>query len=182
MPPWVNLPNLFTFLRLVLVPFIVRAILAGRHELAFALFALAAVTDILDGAAARRLGAATQTGAYFDPIADKCLLSGVFVALAVARIVPWWLAAIVIGRDLYILLGALTVRFSTGIKNFPPSLWGKISTFIQILTVAAWIARDAFPLPVFNIAASAAIWMCVTATIWSGLHYTWRVLEFSRPH
>src|SRR5580692_6766762 len=73
MPSWFNLANLFTFLRLVLVPFILEAILAGRHEIALALFALAAATDVLDGAAARHLGLATQAGAYFDPIADKCL-------------------------------------------------------------------------------------------------------------
>jgi cardiolipin synthase len=182
MPSWANLPNLFTFLRLVLVPFTVQAILAARHELALALFALAAATDVLDGAAARHLGMATQAGAYFDPIADKCLLSGVFVALAAARIVPWWVAAIVIGRDLYILLGALTVRIFTGIKDFPPSIWGKTSTFVQILTVVVWIARDAFPMPAFNAAASATIWPCVAATVWSGLHYTWRGVEFARAH
>ena len=182
MPPWANLPNLFTFLRLLLVPFIVRAILSGRHELALALFAIAAATDILDGAAARHLRLSTQAGAYFDPIADKFLLSGVFLALAAARIVPWWLVAIVMGRDLYILLGALTMRAAIGVKAFPPSVWGKASTFIQILTVTVWIARDAFPSHIFNAAASAIIWPCVAATIWSGLHYTWRGLQFSREH
>jgi cardiolipin synthase (CMP-forming) len=182
MPSWFNLPNLFTFLRLVLVPFIVQAVLGGRHELALALFAIAAATDLLDGAAARHLGLITQAGAYFDPIADKCLLSGVFVALAAAHIVPWWLTAIVIGRDLYILLGALAVRAATGIKDFPPSIWGKTSTFVQILTVAIWIARDAFPAPALNAAALAMIWPCAAAAIWSGLHYTWRGLQFARAH
>jgi cardiolipin synthase len=182
MPPWANFPNLLTLLRLVLIPFIVQAVLAGRHEFALAVFAVAAATDVLDGAAARHLGLATQAGAYFDPIADKCLLSGVFLALAAARIVPWWLAAIVLGRDLYILLGALTVRVSTGVKQFPPSLWGKASTFVQILTVGVWMARDAFPNPAFNTAASALIWVCVAATLWSGLHYTWRGVQFARTH
>jgi cardiolipin synthase len=182
MPLWVNLPNLFTFLRLVLLPFIVQAILTGRHELALGLFALAAATDVLDGAAARHLGLATPAGAYFDPIADKCLLSGVFVALAAAQIVPWWVTAIVIGRDFYILAGALTVRVYTGIKDFPPSVWGKASTFFQVLAVVIWLGRDAFPGPAFNAAASAAIWPCVAATVWSGLHYTWRGIQFARAH
>ena len=78
----------------------IQAILDGRHALAFGLFALAAFTDFLDGAAARRLGVSTQAGAYLDPIADKCLLSGAFLALAAARMVPWWLVAVVFGRDL----------------------------------------------------------------------------------
>jgi cardiolipin synthase (CMP-forming) len=182
MPSWIHPPNLLTLLRMILIPFISQAILAGRHEFALALFAVAAATDVLDGAAARQFGLTTQAGAYFDPIADKCLLSGVFVALAVARIVPWWLAAIVLGRDLYILLGALTVRVSTGVTQFPPSLWGKASTFVQILTVGVWMGRDAFPSPAFNTAALAMIWLCVAATLWSGLHYTWRGVQFAREH
>jgi cardiolipin synthase (CMP-forming) len=182
MPSWANLPNLLTLLRLVLIPFIVQAVLAGRHEFALAVFAVAAATDVLDGAAARHLGLTTQAGAYLDPIADKCLLSGVFLALAVARIVPWWLAAIVLGRDLYILLGALTVRISTGVKQFPPSLWGKASTFVQILTVGVWMARDAFPNHAFSTTASVLIWPCVAVTVWSGLHYTWRGMQFARTH
>jgi cardiolipin synthase len=104
------------------------------------------------------------------------------VALAAAHIVPWWLTAIVIGRDIYILLGALAVRAATGVKDFPPSIWGKTSTFVQILTVAIWIARDAFPAPVLNAAALAMIWPCAIAAIWSGLHYTWRGLQFARAH
>ena len=182
MPSWVNPPNLLTLLRMILIPFIVQAILAGKHEFALVVFAVAAATDVLDGAAARQFGLTTQAGAYFDPIADKCLLSSVFLALAAARIMPWWLAAIVIGRDLYILLGALTVRFSTGVKQFPPSLWGKASTFVQILTVGVWMARDAFPSPAFNTAAATLIWACVAATLWSGLHYTWRGVQFARMH
>jgi cardiolipin synthase len=182
MPSWVNPPNLLTLLRMLLIPFIVQAILAGRHEFALMVFAVAAATDVLDGAAARHLGLTTAAGAYFDPIADKCLLSSVFLALAAARIFPWWLAAIVLGRDLYILLGALTVRVSIGVKQFPPSLWGKTSTFVQILTVGVWMARDAFPNPAFNAAALAMIWPCVAATVWSGLHYTWRGVQFARTH
>ncbi len=180
MPPWVNLPNILTGVRLALVPFIVQAILTGRHQLALALFAFAAATDILDGAAARRAGLATQVGAYLDPIADKCLLSGVFVALAAARMIPWWLAGIVIGRDLYILLGALTVRVATGVRKFPPSVWGKAATFVQILTVVVWIARDAFPGRALDRAAAALIWPCVGITIWSGAHYTWRGVRVAR--
>src|SRR5690349_12569245 len=109
MPGWLNLPNLFTLSRLLLTPFVVNAILEGRHGAALALFVAAGFTDYLDGAAARRLGLTTQTGAYLDPIADKCLLCGVYLALAAARIVPRWVVAIIFGRDLLILAGVAVV-------------------------------------------------------------------------
>src|ERR1039458_3373779 len=105
MPRWLNFANSLTVLRLLLVPAILHAILTGQHRLALALFLLAAFTDIADGAAARRWGHATAAGAYLDPIADKCLMSGVYLALAAARLVPWWFVALVLGRDLYILAG-----------------------------------------------------------------------------
>ena len=96
-PGAINLANLLTLLRLLLVPFVIQSILSGHHVWALSLFAVAAWTDVFDGLAARRLGLSTQTGAYLDPIADKCLLSGVFLALAAARIVPWWFVGIVFG-------------------------------------------------------------------------------------
>ncbi|SPF53780.1 CDP-diacylglycerol--glycerol-3-phosphate 3-phosphatidyltransferase [Candidatus Sulfopaludibacter sp. SbA4] len=182
MPRWINLPNLFTLLRLVLVPFVMQAILQGRYTLALALFGIAAVTDILDGAAARRLGLSTQAGAYLDPVADKCLLSGVFLALAVGKVVPWWFVGVVFGRDLYILLGVAGVMLFTPVRKFPPSLWGKVSTFVQILTVVACLARNALELRVLDALSPAILWLCVVFTAWSGLHYTWRGFRVARAH
>ena len=89
MPRWFNLANLFTLLRLILVPYIMGAILDGRHTRALELFFVAAVTDVIDGALARALRLGTQVGAYLDPLADKCLLSGVFLALGATGSVPW---------------------------------------------------------------------------------------------
>jgi len=120
MTRWINAANLLTLLRLVLVPFVILAILEGHHTLALALFAGAALTDVLDGAVARRFGLATPAGAWLDPVADKCLLSGVFLALAGAGTVPWWLVAIIFGRDFYLLAGAATVMLLTPIRKFPP--------------------------------------------------------------
>src|SRR5262245_30649721 len=109
MPRWVNLANLFTLARLALVPFIIGDIIHGRHGRALFLFILAAVTDVIDGALARSSSGVTQTGAYLDPIADKCLMSGVFLALGAAGIVPVWFVCVVFGRDLLILTGVLAV-------------------------------------------------------------------------
>ena len=90
MPRWFNLANFFTLLRLILVPYIIGAILDGRHSRALELFFVAAVTDVIDGVLARTYGMATQAGAYLDPIADKCLLSGIFLALGATGRAPWW--------------------------------------------------------------------------------------------
>jgi cardiolipin synthase len=182
MPAWINLPNLFTLLRLALVPFVIQAILDGRHFRALALFALAAVTDVLDGAAARRFALSTQAGAYLDPIADKCLLSGVYLALAAAGSIPWWLVAVIFGRDLYILAAVAIIMWSTPIRGFPPSVWGKVSTFVQIVTAVVWMARNVLGFRVLDAVSTATLWPCAAFTLWSGVHYTWRGIQIARAH
>jgi cardiolipin synthase len=182
MPAWINLPNLFTLLRLALVPFVVRSIVDGRHLRALVLFAIAAVTDILDGALARRFALSTRAGAYLDPIADKCLLSGVYLALAAAGSVPWWLVAVIFGRDLYILAAVAVIIWFTPIRRFPPSVWGKASTFVQIVTAVAWMARNVLGIRALDSVSAAMLWPCVGFTIWSGLHYTWRGIQIARTH
>jgi len=182
MPRWVNIPNLFTLLRLILVPFVVAAILTAEPGRALLLFVAAAVTDVADGAAARYLGRTTQAGAYLDPIADKCLLSGVFIALALAGIVPHWFVFIVFGRDLYILAGAGFLLWLTQVRKFPPSVWGKVSTFVQVLTAVLWMVRNWIPEPVLNALSSAMLWPCAAFTVWSGVHYTWRGVQSARAH
>jgi cardiolipin synthase len=174
MPPWINLPNLFTLIRLALAPCVMQAVVSGRHGLAFGLFAVAAFTDYLDGAAARRLATATQAGAYLDPLADKCLLSGVFLALAAADSVPWWLVAVVFGRDLAILLGVALLMLLTPVRKFPPSIWGKVSTCVQIGTVSAWLFSNAVGFIPGKTLSFIMLWPCAAFTIWSGLHYAWR--------
>jgi len=182
MPAWVNLPNLLTLLRLLLVPFVVYFILAGRYTLGASLFGAAAFTDILDGAAARALGLKTQAGAYLDPIADKCLLSGAYLALAAAHLVPWWLVAVIFGRDIYILAAAAVVMLITPIRRFPPSVWGKVSTFVQIATAVVWMARSIFATRVLHELSFAILWPCAAFTIWSGLDYTWKGIHAYRKY
>jgi cardiolipin synthase len=182
MPRWLNVPNCLTLLRVALVPFVVGAILDGRSFLALELFALAAVTDVLDGAAARRLRISTKTGAYLDPIADKCLLSGVFLALAAARSVPWWFVAIVFGRDLYILAAAGIMMAATKVRTFQPSVWGKASTFVQICAAVVWMAKDVLGKVSLTGLAALMLWVSAALTVWSGVHYTWRGIQTLRAH
>src|SRR5579883_2909018 len=110
-----------------------------RTPRALALFAAAAVTDALDGALARRFGWTSTAGAYLDPIADKALLSGLYLTLAVTGDIPWWLVGLIFGRDLLILAAAGLALLFTRLRAFPPSLWGKVSTIFQVLTAVAWM-------------------------------------------
>jgi cardiolipin synthase len=182
MPAWLNLPNLLTLLRLLLAPWVIQSILSGRHLLALSLFALAALTDILDGAAARHFHVSTQAGAYLDPIADKCLMSGVFLALAAAHTVPWWLVIVVFGRDLYILMAVAVAMLFTNLRRFPPSVWGKASTFVQIVTATFCLSRNALELRPLDPLFPVILWICAAFTVWSGIHYTWHGTQVLRAH
>jgi cardiolipin synthase (CMP-forming) len=183
LPDWCNIPNLLSLSRLFLAPVAVWAIVSANYSLALLIFFIAGVTDGLDGWLARRLGKITRFGAYIDPIADKALLSAVFVALGIAGLAPWWVVWLVFGRDLLILCMAGAGLLLTRERNFPPSLWGKISTAVQILTVISLIAiRLVSP-------ARAGAWTgwllfpAVVFTVWSGLDYARRgiaILQKSR--
>ncbi len=169
-----NAANLLTTARIVATPFVIQAILHGFYTRALLLLAVAALTDFLDGAVARRFSLSSRAGAYLDPIADKLLLSGVFVALGAARLAPWWLIFLIFGRDLYILLGAGIILALTKVRGFPPSVWGKISTFVQIATaLVCLVERPVFP---------PLLWPCAAFTVWSGIHYTVRSIITLRAH
>ena len=174
MPRWLNIPNILTLSRLVLAPFVIQAIMKAQPARALTLFLLAAITDALDGWIARISDSSTQFGAYLDPIADKVLMSGIFLALGAAQYVPWWFVAIVFGRDLYLLLAVAALLALTKVRKFPPSGWGKLSTFVQIATTVTWMTRNLWPVQVLDALANAMLWVCAAVTVWSGLHYTVR--------
>ncbi|HEY7388420.1 MAG TPA: CDP-alcohol phosphatidyltransferase family protein [Bryobacteraceae bacterium] len=182
MPSWANLANLLTALRIVLVPFIIDAIVEHNPVRAIVLFASAAATDGLDGIAARATGSISRLGAYLDPVADKCLLSGVFLALAAAGLVPVWFVAVIFGRDLYILAAAAFLLWLTPVRSFPPSVWGKVSTFVQVVTATIWLAANATDTSLLETLAGAMLWPCAAFTVWSGVYYTWRGLGLARTH
>ena len=171
-----NLPNLFTLARLVLAPFIASDILRGHYSRAIILLFAAGFTDVIDGYLARRLKASTPAGAYFDPIADKILLSVVYVSLGLAAAMPWWMVAVVFGRDILILAMAAYGLWFTSLRKFPPSVWGKISTFFQIAAALVVMGdRAGIPAPV-----TLALCLMLVGTIVSGLHYMWRGLVMLR--
>ena len=177
-----NIANILTIARLLLAPFVFVAIVNGRHASALVLFACAAFTDGLDGMLARRFGQITPVGTYLDPVADKVLLSGVYISLAVVGSVPWWLVIVIFGRDLFLLVSSGIVLLVTDFRQFRPSVWGKASTFVQIACAIAWMTHNALDSPLIHTVAQSLVWPTAAATIWSGLHYCWRGLRFARPH
>ena len=167
-------PNLITLVRLAMTPFVIQAILRADYGVALALFIGAGVTDLLDGAAARRLKASSRSGAYLDPVADKLLLSGVYLALVWGGTVPWWFVALLLGRDLFILAGSAILMMVKKFRDFPPSVWGKACTFSQILAASAWMVRNWTPSPAMDAAATALLWISAAVTVWSGIDYAHR--------
>ena len=148
-----------------MAPYVFYLLWTASYRTALLWFAAAAVTDALDGFLARRLNSNSRLGAYLDPVADKILLSGSFVVLALTGASPWWLAAIVLGRDVLLLAGAAMALH----RDLSPSMWGKWSTVAQILYVLAVVAR----LP-----ATALAWAIAGLAVISGAHYAMRL--FSR--
>ena len=135
-----TLPNLLSLLRMGLVPLFVIAVLDGRAGRALAVIAIAGVTDALDGFIARFWRQQSPLGAYLDPAADKLLLVSAYVVLAVPNLrpglaIPPWISALVITRDVVIVIVALVLYLAVGVTKFPPSWIGKTNTFVQVATV-----------------------------------------------
>jgi len=149
---------------------VVLAILNAHYGRAIILCFIAGFSDVIDGFLARRLGESTPAGAYFDPVADKILLSAIYITLGVVHAIPWWMVALVFARDILILAMAAYGLLFTSIRKFPPSVWGKISTFLQIAAALVVMgARDGIGAPV-----DLALWLMVAGTIFSGVLYVWQ--------
>ncbi|MCS7316506.1 MAG: CDP-alcohol phosphatidyltransferase family protein [Bryobacterales bacterium] len=166
-----NLPNLLSLARLIASAPAFWAILEGRFTLALILLLLAGVSDVLDGVLARRRRQVTRLGAYLDPVADKLLLSGSYLALGMAGVAPGWLVAIVLGRDALILLAVGAALAFSSLREFPPSAWGKTSTVVQVVTGVTLLASAACPWPWLGQFAAFLVWLTAAATLWSGLDY-----------
>jgi cardiolipin synthase len=136
-----NAANLLTVLRLICVLPIVLLTVGGQYHEAVFLFVLAALTDLADGYVAKRISGPTPLGAVLDPLADKLLMTSVFVTLVVMGHLPLWLAALVIGRDMMIVTGTLALRLLVGPFRVEPLLIGKLATFVQVMLGGAVLAE-----------------------------------------
>jgi cardiolipin synthase len=122
-------------LRLAFLPVFIIAVHYEQYGWALGVLVLAGLSDGLDGLLARELNQRTPLGAYLDPIADKLLLSASYIELALHGKVEWWLAILVLGRDILILVAAAVILITVGYRPFPPSIWGKATTFFEILLI-----------------------------------------------
>jgi cardiolipin synthase len=176
-------PNLLTLLRICLAPFLVAAILQNRFALGFGLFVAAGLTDALDGLLARLLKQRSQLGEYLDPVADKLLLSTLFLVLMHMSLIPVTVTVLVFGRDVGILVVAAILYAATGRREFTPSLFGKANTLAQVAAVAVVLLQQALlqnllwqqPRAIFCVKVFRLVALDVTIglTVASGLHYAW---------
>jgi cardiolipin synthase len=167
-----TVPNQLTFLRLGFLPFFIICILYDRYAWALALLIVAALTDGLDGLLARRLEQKSELGAFLDPIADKFLLSSSFFFLALKGKIHWWLAILVLGRDALILITTGTILVVVGYRPFPPSIYGKATTAIQILLVFVVVFAAVANHPLLDVGRRVLGYLVAAFTILSGFHYS----------
>lgn len=183
-----NLANQLTFLRLVTVPFFVIVVLQARFGLALGLFVAAALTDLLDGLSARLLKQQTPLGTLLDPAADKLLLTAGFILLTeyptmfqeipmVARI-PIWLTVLTIFRDIFIVGVVLILYLALGQSHFKPSMWGKLTTTVEFLTVSLFLLANSLGRAVE--ALGVMVWVTLALTLISGFHYMARTIRMLR--
>jgi cardiolipin synthase len=178
-----QIPNLISILRILLIVPIAVALLHDERLVALGLFFVAAVSDLLDGFIAKRFGWQSALGGVLDPAADKLLLATSFVVLAVMHLVPLWLMATAVARDLIIVGGALAYRLWLGPVEARPSNLSKLNTLCQALFILCVIARRQFSQPdAWVIVTLGALTFLTTAV--SGIDYVLRygkaALEESR--
>ena len=170
--PILTLPNQITFLRLGLLPVYFILIFYGRYQWALGLLLVAGLSDALDGQVARRLNQKSELGTFLDPIADKLLLSGSFLILAFNQRIPWWLTILVLARDLFIVVIAGVIVLVVGFRTFPPTMYGKVTTIVQMLLVVAVLAGAGFEYPRHLLVNELLVYVSAAFTVFSGLHYS----------
>jgi len=171
--PFRTAPNLLTLLRICLAPFLVAAILDDHYALSFGLFLVAGLTDALDGAMARLLKQRTMLGQYLDPVADKLLLSTLFLVLMHKGMIPARVTVMVFGRDVGILVVAAILYAAVGRREFSPSVFGKANTLVQVAAVAAVLLHQIYAADWVVVFKTWALWATMALTVISGLHYAW---------
>jgi cardiolipin synthase len=168
-------PNLLTLMRLIFVPFVVVAIQQQKYAWALGIFIVAGITDGLDGLLARVLQQKTTLGQYLDPIADKLLLSTMFLMLSIAHVIRWPFTIMVFSRDIIILI-ICTLLYATGtMRTFRPSLLGKANTAVQILSIPMALIYEINRADWARLAKRWSILAAVALTTISGVHYVWRL-------
>jgi cardiolipin synthase len=169
-----TIANQITFLRMLLIPAFVILVLYGQMGWALATFLTAGITDALDGLIARRAQQQTTLGAWLDPMADKLLLLSAFIVLSLpdrglTSRIPAWLTILIISRDVAIVLTVTIVNLAIGRRTFPPSLLGKASTALYIVTCLVFLIVNYLGTP--SPITSVFVYLSLALTVLSALHY-----------
>ena len=177
-----HLPNLITLSRIALVPVLILLLKDHRYGMALAVFAVAGVSDALDGYLAKRLGVQSQFGAVLDPVADKLLLVTAYVMLTVLGHIPFWLTLAVASRDVLIVGGYLLYTSHAGPVKMRPSILSKLNTLAQIALVCLILVKQAAHVR-WPWLVTTMVYSVLVTTLASGAHYlwSWMVLKDIEP-
>jgi len=170
-----TVPNQITFLRLGFLPFFLILMSYEKYKWALLVLVFAGFSDGIDGLIARKFNQRSSLGAYLDPIADKLLLSSSFIVLAFEKQIAWWLTILILSRDLLILTVAVVIILASGYRPFPPSIYGKFTTFFQIIPVFAVVLAAAYPELPLGLLNRALIYIVSALCVISGLHYSFTI-------
>ncbi|MGA7559549.1 MAG: CDP-alcohol phosphatidyltransferase family protein [Terriglobales bacterium] len=177
-------PNQLTLLRMIFLPFIVINLVKHDFKWALALFVLAGLSDGLDGLLARRLHQQTILGQYLDPIADKLLMSTMFLVLSIEQrdLVPWTYTIVVFSRDISIMLISGVLFMIAGLRDFRPSIFGKANTFAQVAAIFFVLLQLVEPVRWIWIARITFLRATFIFTIVSAVHYAFLVQHRLHAH
>ena len=175
-----QIPLLLTLFRLFSSPVLAWLLFQSRFRESLLLVFIAGITDWLDGWTARKFQVSGRAGVVLDPLADKVLLVTLFIVLGLIGLLPLWMLFLGIGRDLIIVTGAFLLRLLRGYRQFLPSIWGKVSTFFQIVFIFLVLTHAAFPNRFLWYLQELALLLTAFFTIGSGGDYIRRGIEMSR--
>ena len=164
-------PNQITLLRLIFIPFVIISVFDAHWRWALGLLLAAAASDALDGLLARKLHQQTLLGQYLDPIADKLLLSSLFLVLSFVKKIPWRYTVLVFSRDLCIVATAVVLYATAGFRDFRPSIFGKLNTAFQIATVFFVVLSQVVETHWLPMLVKFLLYATFTFTTVSGVHY-----------
>ena len=165
-----NIPNLITLARIILVPVVVWAIASGQLRLAFLLFMAAAISDAIDGFLAKRFGMKTELGAYLDPLADKVLIVSIYVTLGITGVIPLWIVILVVSRD-FMIVGAIILSWVVDRPvQIKPLVVSKINTGVQIVYPGLVLAAYGYSFAIAPVLTLVMALVAVLTLLSAGLY------------
>jgi cardiolipin synthase len=170
-----TVPNQITILRLGFLPLFIVSISYEHYRWALLILVVAGLSDAVDGLLARSLNQRSSLGAYLDPLADKLLLSSSFVILAFKHQIDLWLMIFVLSRDVIMLTVAVVILLTFGYRPFPPSVFGKLTTFFQLVMIFTVVLSAAYPDARLAAIKHILVYTVATLTVGSAIHYSFSV-------